>query len=54
MSYQSGRYNVHGSWAAMPVRRATGPADPAIMRSPAFREAMAKIERAFGGKDRPR
>ena len=53
MSYQSRRYTVHGSWAAMPVRRDTGAADPAVLTSPAVLAAMAKIERAFGKADRP-
>ena len=53
MSYQSRRYTVHGSWAAMPVRPANAQADPAVMTSPAVLAAMAKIERAFGKADRP-
>ena len=53
MSYQSRRYTVQGSWAAMPVHPANAQADPTIMASPAVLAAMAKIERAFGKPDRP-
>lgn len=49
MSYQSHRYNAHGSWVAAPIRQASGPIDPALRNSPAVLAALTKIDRAFGG-----
>ncbi len=54
MSYRTGRYNSYGRWTAQTTSRASGPAtDAAWLNSPAVLAAMAKIDRACGGKDRP-